>query len=52
MANEFKGSVLTIVLIALTFIYQRARVLTVPFVFVLLLILIFWAARVAAEREE
>ena len=52
MSSELKGSVLTVVLIALTFIYQRARVLTVPFVFVLLLILIFWAARVAAEREE
>lgn len=52
MSSELKGSVLSVVLIALTLIYQRARVLTIPFLFVLILILIFWAARVAAEREE
>jgi len=52
MSSELKGSVLTIVLIVLTFVFPRARVLTVPFFFVLLLIWIYWAARVAADRAD
>ncbi len=52
MPQELKGSILTIVLIALTFIFPRARVLTIPFFFVLVIMLLFWSARRAAEREE
>ena len=52
MASELKGTVLTIVLIVLTFVFPRARVLTVPLVFVLWLIWIFWLARVQAERQD
>ncbi len=52
MSTELKWSIITIVLTALTFVFQGARVLTIPFAFVLILIWIFWAARVAAEREE
>ena len=52
MPSELKGAVLTIVLLALTFVFPRARVLTMPFFFVLVLTLIFWAARRAAERKD
>jgi len=52
MSSELKGSILTIVLIVLTFVFPRARVLTVPFFFVLVLIWIYWAARVAADRAD
>ena len=52
MSAEFKGTLLTTLLIVLTFVFPRARVLTIPFVFVLILILLFWSARRGAEREE
>jgi hypothetical protein len=52
MPSELWGSLATIVLIALTFVFPRARVLTIPFFFVLVIILLFWSARRYAEREE
>ena len=52
MPSELKGIALTTVLIVLTFVFPRARVLTIPLVFVLILIALFWSARRAAEREE
>ena len=52
MPSELWGSIVTIVLIALTFVFPRARVLTIPFFFVLVIILLFWSARRYAEREE
>jgi len=52
MAREFTGSIVTIVLIVLTFVFPRARVLTIPFFFVLCIILIFWSARRSAERAD
>ena len=52
MPTELKGSILTTILIVLTFVFPRARVLTIPFVFVLVIILLFWSARRSAEREE
>jgi hypothetical protein len=39
-------------LIVLTFVFPRARVLTIPLVFVLLLIALFWHARWSAERQD
>ena len=50
--SELKGIVLTTVLIVLTFVFPRARVLTVPLAFVLIIIALFWSARRSAEREE
>jgi hypothetical protein len=50
--SELRGCIVTTLLIVLTFVFPRARVLTVPFVFVLILILLFWSARRGAEREE
>jgi len=50
--SELKGLVGTAVLLALTFVFPRARVLTIPFFFVFVLIAIYWSARRAAEREE
>jgi hypothetical protein len=52
MPGELKGIIATTVLIVLTFVFPRARVLTVPLAFVLILIGIFWVARRGAEREE
>ncbi len=52
MPSELKGIIGTTVLIILTFVFPRARVLTVPLVFVLILIALFWSARRSAEREE
>ncbi len=52
MPSELKGIIVTTILIILTFVFPRARVLTVPFAFVWLLVAIFWAARRSAEREE
>jgi len=52
MPRELWGSLVTIVLIILTFVFPRARVLTIPFFFVFVIILIFWSARRAAERAD
>ena len=52
MPSELKGILATTVLMALTFIFPRARVLTVPLFFVWVLIALFWSARRHAEREE
>ena len=52
MPSELKGIIGTTLLIVLTFVFPRARVLTVPLVFLLILIALFWSARRSAEREE
>jgi hypothetical protein len=49
---ELKGTILTTIMLVLTFVFPRARVLTVPLAFVLILIWLFWLARWQAEREE
>ena len=51
-ASEFWGVLATTALLADTFVIQRARVLTIPFFFVFVIILLFWSARRYAEREE
>ena len=52
MPSELKGIVVTTILIVLTFVFPRARVLTVPLFFVDVLIALFWSARRSAERME
>ena len=52
MPSELKWSIITTILIVLTFVFPRARVLTVPLAFVLIIIALFWSARRSAEREE
>jgi hypothetical protein len=52
MPSELTGSIVTTLLIVLTFVFPRARVLTIPFFFVLCIILLFWSARRSAERED
>ena len=52
MPAELKYAILAAVLTILSVIIPGARVLTLPFFFALVLILIFWSARRAAEREE
>jgi hypothetical protein len=52
MSSELKWSIVTTILIALTFVFPRARVLTIPFSFVLILIWLYWAARVSADRMD
>ena len=51
MPSELKGIVASLVAIVLTFVFPRARVLTIPFFFVLILIALFWSARRSAERD-
>ena len=52
MPKELTGALVTIVLIVLTFVFPRARVLTIPFFFTFVIILLFWSARRSAERED
>jgi hypothetical protein len=49
---EFWGALATAALLADTFVIQRARVLTIPFFFALVIILLFWSARRSAERQD
>ena len=52
MPSELKGSILTLILIVLTFVFPRARVLTIPLFFVFVIVLIFWSARASADRAD
>jgi len=52
MPGELKGIIATTIVIVLTFVFPRARVLTVPLAFVFVLIAIFWVARWGAQRDE
>jgi len=52
MPAELKGILVFTLLTVLTFVFPRARVLTIPFVFVVILIALFWQARRAAERQD
>ena len=52
MARELIYAIISTVLTIGSAIVPGGRVLTVPFAFVLILVLIYWAARVSAEREE
>ncbi len=52
MPSELTGSIATLVLIVLTFVFPRARVLTIPFFFLFVIILLFWSARRHAERLD
>ena len=49
--GEAIGMVGSLILMVLTFVFPRARVLTIPFFFQLTIITLFWSARVAAERD-
>jgi hypothetical protein len=51
-APELWGALATLALLVDTFVVQRARVLTIPFFFVLVIILLFWSARRHAERLD
>ena len=42
----------SVALMADTFVIKRARVLTIPLFFVVVLILLFWSARRGANRED
>jgi hypothetical protein len=50
--GEFWWILSTTALTADTLVVQRARVLTIPLFFVVILIALFWSARRSAEREE
>jgi hypothetical protein len=52
MPSELKGILVTVLMIVLTFVFPRARVMTVPLFFVAVLLALFWSARRSAEREE
>ena len=52
MPSELKYSIAALLLTILSFFVPGGRVLTLPFFFVLVLVLVFWSARRSAEREE
>jgi len=52
MPSELKYSIVAFLLTVLSFMIPGGRVMTLPFFFVLVLVLIFWSARRSAEREE
>jgi hypothetical protein len=51
-APELRYAVATAILMIGSFILPGGRVLTVPFAFVLIIVLLFWSARRSAERED
>ena len=51
MPVELKYSIVTLLLIVLSFFVPGGRVMTLPFFFVFVLVLIFWSARRSADRE-
>ena len=52
MPSELKYSIVALVLMVLSFLIPGVRVMTLPFFFDMVLVLLFWSARRSAEREE
>jgi hypothetical protein len=52
MPAELKYGIVTLLLTILSFWLPGGRVMTLPFFFTFILVLIFWSARRSAEREE
>jgi hypothetical protein len=52
MPSELKYAIVTAALMVLSFFIPGGRVLTLPFFFAFVLVLLFWSARRSAEREE
>ena len=50
MASEPKLILSMIILVILTFVFPRARVLTLPFFFIGFITMLFWSARVSADK--
>ena len=50
MASEPKLILSMIILVILTFVFPRARVLTLPFFFIGFITTLFWSARVSADK--
>ena len=52
MSSEAKWTIVSAILMVVTAPFKGTRVLTIPFFFVLILVLMLWAARVRAERDD
>jgi hypothetical protein len=52
MPSELKYSIAALLLTVGSFFLPGGRVMTLPFFFAFVLVLIFWSARRSAEREE
>ena len=52
MPSELKYAIGSLSLVVLAFLIPGGRVMVLPFFLVFVLVLIFWSARRAAEREE
>jgi hypothetical protein len=52
MSAEFKYSLLSLVLTIVSYLMPGGRVMTLPFFFVFVLVLLYWSARKSVERME
>ncbi|HJQ83747.1 MAG TPA: hypothetical protein VKA21_06720 [Candidatus Binatia bacterium] len=52
MPGELLWTLVAVALTALSLVVPGGRVMTIPFFFVVILVLIFWSARRAAERQD
>ncbi len=52
MPSEAKYALLALALTILSYLTHGGRVMTLPFFFVFILVLLFWSARRSAERIE
>lgn len=52
MPSEAKYALLSLALTILSYLTHGGRVMTLPFFFVFILVLLFWSARRSAERIE
>jgi hypothetical protein len=52
MPSEAKYAILALVLTVLSFLTHGGRVMTLPFFFVFVIVLLFWSARRSADRMQ
>jgi hypothetical protein len=50
MSSEFKYMIVTTIALVLCTLFKGGRVLVLPLLFVLILVLVFWAAKPRAEE--
>jgi len=52
VSPELRYTIVGVVLLGITMIIPGGRVLVLPAIFLLILILLYWAAKPAAEKEN
>jgi len=52
VSSELKGTIASLALLGVTMVIPGGRVLVLPAIFILMLVLLYWAAKPGKKEEE